>query len=89
MISLAGILAWFGTTIGRYAIIAGGLFAFIGAFMWQQQSVGARKERTKIINKANAEAKKRNAQASKIRNGIDAARAWERLRRDYADPNSN
>lgn len=86
---IATILTWFGTTIGRYAIIGGGIFAFIGAFMWQQQSVGARKERTKIINKANVEAKKRNAQASKIRNGINPGTAWKRLRSEYADPNSN
>ena len=87
MISL--ILGWFGTTIGRWVIIGGGVFAFFGAFAWHQQSVGARKATTKIIKKSNKAAKKRNAQIRKIGDRIDARTAMQRLRDEFPDTDSN
>lgn len=45
---MATALAFLGSGIGRIAIIGGGILAFVGAFAWQQQNVGARKAVAKI-----------------------------------------
>lgn len=37
------ILAFLGSTLGRYAVIGGGVLAFIGAFAWHQQNIGQKK----------------------------------------------
>ena len=59
------ILTFLGTTIGRYAIIAGGVLAFVGAFAWKQQNIGARKAVAKIERAEKKSAKIANRAGAK------------------------
>jgi len=77
------LLTFLGSTIGRYAIIGAGFAAFVGAYTWQQRSIGAKKERAKIVEKSNKAAKKRNAKARKIRSSNTVSGASQRLFKRY------
>lgn len=77
------LIAWCGTTLGRYAIIGGGLLAFVGAYTWQQRSIGAERERNRIVNEANRVTKERAANAAKRRRAVPLSGASKRLRDEY------
>lgn len=64
---IAKILKFLGSSIGRYAVIGSGVLAFVGAFAWQQQNVGARKAVAKIERAEKKHAQKANAAGSKSR----------------------
>lgn len=61
------ILTFLGTTIGRFAVIGGGVLAFVFAFAWQQQNVGARKAVAKIERQETKNVKKATSAGAKSR----------------------
>ena len=76
-------LTFLGTTLGRWAIIGGGVLAFVTAYTWQQRSIGAHKARVEIVNKSNEVARERSKKVRQIRNSIKSDDAVKRLQSEY------
>jgi hypothetical protein len=79
-------LTFLGTTLGRWAIIGGGVLAFVTAYTWQQRSIGAHKARVEIVTKSNEVARERSQKVRKIRNSIKPSDAAKRLLSEYGHP---
>ena len=77
------ILTFLGTTLGRWAIIGGGVLAFVSAYTWQQRSIGAHKARVEIVTKSNEVARERSNKVRQIRNSIKSDDAVKRLQSEY------
>lgn len=85
MISIGWIAqAVIGSFWGRMMAIAVASLAALGVNNWYQRSLGAKKERVKIVEKAKSDGSERNAKADKIRRNIKPSSAWKRLLSDYA-----
>lgn len=80
------ILTFLGTTLGRWAIIGGGVLAFVTAYTWQQRSIGAQQARVEIVNKSNEVARERSNKVRKIRSNIRPSDAARRLLSEYGHP---
>lgn len=86
MISVAWIAkAVVGSFWGRMMAIAVASLAALGVNNWYQRSLGAKKERVKIVEKAKSDGTERNEKAAKIRRNIKPGAAWQRLRQEYAE----
>ena len=77
------VLTFLGTTLGRWAIIGGGVLAFVSAYTWQQRSIGAHKARVEIVTKSNEVARERSNKVRQIRNSIKPSDAARRLLSEY------
>ena len=82
------ILTFLGTTLGRWAIIGGGLLAFVTAYTWQQRSIGAQKARVEIVNKSKEVARERSNKVRTIRSNIRPSDAARRLLSEYGYPSA-
>lgn len=75
-----------GSFIGR--MISVGLVSLTALFGWSQyqQYVGGNKREVKIVKASNKKAKERVRKVKKIRRNINRSTAFERLRKEYPDP---
>jgi hypothetical protein len=64
---MSTIIAFLASTLGRWAVISGGVLAFVGAFAWHQQNVGARKAVAKIERQERKNVEKANRARGKSR----------------------
>lgn len=72
------IITFLGTTIGRFVIVSVGVLAFLGAFAWKQQNIGAQK----VIARSVEAGKRNNEKVQKVREAARKPGAFDRLQRD-------